>query len=260
LAINYNAIETKSLARQIADNLQTAIFNGDVRADERLPSEHELAEKFEVSRPTIREALKILAARNLTRSQRGPSGGTFVKKPSQEDIREIISNTTTMLINSGELDFQSFQEVRFEFETFCCRLSAERRTPEHLEKMKAECEIQQNPATNHEEFCHSDVRFHRNIVDATGNPLLRLIIDPVFDALQPIFNMAIYRYRDRDRIVSQHKLIQAAIENHDADKAVQVLIEQLNDLHAQMRKAHEWRKKRDKNLYKENDNTFVFTK
>jgi DNA-binding FadR family transcriptional regulator len=247
LEINYDSIETKSLSRQIADNLQAAIFNGDVKADDRLPSEHELAEKFEVSRPTIREALKILAARNLTRSRRGPSGGTFVKKPSQEEIREIISNTTTMLINSGELDFQAFHEIRHEIETFCCRLAAQRRTPEHLENMKAECDIQQDITTTHEEFCHSDVRFHRNIVDATDNPLLKLIIDPVFDALQPIFNMAIYRYRNRDKIVSQHKQIQAAIENRDAVKAVNILIEQLNDLQEQMHKAHEWRKRRDNN-------------
>ena len=250
MVIKYDQLETKSLARQIADNLQTAIFNGDVRADERLPSEHELAEKFEVSRPTIREALKILAARNLTRSRRGPSGGTFVKRPTQEEVREIISNTTTMLINSGELDFKSFHEARYEFETYCCRLAAERRKPEHLKKMKVECEIQNDPTTNHEEFCHSDVRFHRNIVDATDNPLLRLIIDPVFDALQPIFNMAIYRYRDRDRIVSQHKQILTAIESHDADKAVKVMVEQLDDLHEQMHKAHEWRKNRDKNIFK----------
>ena len=249
MAIKYDSIETKSLARQIADNLQTAIFNGDVRADERLPSEHELADKFDVSRPTIREALKILAARNLTRSRRGPSGGTFVKKPTQEEVREIISNTTTMLINSGELDFQSFHEARYEFETFCCRLAAERRKPEHLEKMEAECQIQKDSATNHEDFCHSDVRFHRILVDATDNALLKMIIDPVFDALQPIFNMAIYRYRDRDRIVSQHKRIHAALEDHDADKAVKVLIEQLDDLHEQMHKAHEWRKNRDRNLY-----------
>jgi DNA-binding FadR family transcriptional regulator len=250
LVIKYDQLETKSLARQIADNLQTAIFNGDVRADERLPSEHELAKKFDVSRPTIREALKILAARNLTRSRRGPSGGTFVKKPTQEEVREIISNTTTMLINSGELDFKSFHEARYEFETYCCRLAAERRKPEHLKKMKIECEMQKSPTTNHEEFCHSDVRFHRNIVDATGNPLLRLIIDPVFDALQPIFNMAIYRYRDRDRIVSQHQQIQIAIENHDADEAVRVMMEQLDDSYKQMHKAHEWRKNRDKNIFK----------
>jgi DNA-binding FadR family transcriptional regulator len=249
LVIKYDSIETKSLARQIADNLQTAIFNGDVRADERLPSEHELAEKFEVSRPTIREALKILAARNLTRSRRGPSGGTFVKKPTQEEVREIISNTTTILINSGELDFQSFHEARYEFEIFCCRLAAERRKPVHLDKMKVECEIQKDSATNHEDFCHSDVRFHRIMVDATDNALLKMIIDPVFDALQPIFNMAIYRYRDRDRIVSQHRQIHAALEDHDADKAVKIMIEQLDDLHEQMHKAHEWRKNRDRNLY-----------
>jgi DNA-binding FadR family transcriptional regulator len=249
LVIKYDSLETKSLARQIADNLQTAIFNGDVRAEERLPSEHELAEKFEVSRPTIREALKILAARNLTRSQRGPSGGTFVKIPTQEDVRDIISNTTTMLINSGELDFQSFHEARYEFETFCCRLAADRRKPVHLEEMKAELEIQKDPTTNHVEFCHSDVRFHRIIVDATDNPLVRMIMDPVFDTLQPIFNMAIYRYRDRDRIISQHKQIYDALKNQAADKAVKTMIEQLDDLHEQMLKAHEWRKSRDKNLY-----------
>jgi DNA-binding FadR family transcriptional regulator len=248
LAIKYDSLETKSLAIQIADNLQTAIFNGDVRADERLPSEHELAEKFKVSRPTIREALKILSARNLTRSRRGPSGGTFVKKPTQEEVREIISNTTTMLINSGELDFQSFHEARYEFKIFCCRLAAERRKPVHLEKMKAECEIQKDPNISHEDFFHSDVRFHRIIVEATGNPLLRLIIDPVFDALQPIFNMAIYRYRERDTIVSQNQQIHASLENHDADKAVEIMIEQLDDLHGQMHRAHEWRKNRDKNL------------
>ncbi len=101
----------------------------------------------------------------------------------------------------------------------------------HLEEMKAELEIQKDPTTNHVEFCHSDVRFHRIIVDATDNPLVRMIMDPVLDALQPIFNMAIYRYRDRDRIFSQHKQIYDALKNQAADKAIKTMIEQLDDLH-----------------------------
>jgi DNA-binding FadR family transcriptional regulator len=86
-------------------------------------------------------------------------------------------------------------------------------------------------------------------VGATDNPLVKMILDPVFDALQPIFNMAIYRYRDRDRIISQHQQIYDALKNQAADKAVKTMIEQLDDLHEQMRKAHEWRKTRDTNLY-----------
>ena len=74
-------------------------------------------------------------------------------------------------------------------------------------------------------------------------------MDPVFDALQPIFNMAIYRYRNRDRIFFQHKHIYDALKNHEADKAVKTMTEQLDDLHEHMLKAHEWRKSRDKNLY-----------
>ena len=71
-----------SVAAEIAAELRDAILSGALATEERLPGEQELAERFGVSRPTIREALKRLAAQNLIRSRRGPTGGTFVNRMS----------------------------------------------------------------------------------------------------------------------------------------------------------------------------------
>jgi DNA-binding FadR family transcriptional regulator len=67
MPIDYQPLESQSLAKQIADNIRDAILEGRLRADDRLPTEMELAERFGVSRPTIREALKRLVAQTLVR-------------------------------------------------------------------------------------------------------------------------------------------------------------------------------------------------
>ena len=63
------------LSVQIATAIRDAIVSGDLIVDARLPSEAELVEQFQVSRPTVREALKRLAAQSLIRTQRGATGG-----------------------------------------------------------------------------------------------------------------------------------------------------------------------------------------
>ena len=104
MSITYEPIVTASIAKQIAEQIRESIMDGRLKADDRLPTEHELAKQFEVSRPTIREALKRLAAQNLIRSRRGPSGGTFVNRPSEEEVRSNLTTTMTLLISLGEFD------------------------------------------------------------------------------------------------------------------------------------------------------------
>ncbi|MBW2689980.1 MAG: winged helix-turn-helix transcriptional regulator, partial [Deltaproteobacteria bacterium] len=98
MAINYQPLVAESLAKQIAENIRNAIVEGDLKVDDQLPTEEVLAKKFNVSRPTIREALKRLAAQNLIRSRRGPSGGTFVKRPSQEELRSSLTGATMLMV------------------------------------------------------------------------------------------------------------------------------------------------------------------
>ena len=84
--LNYEPVVNVSLAKQISERILESITDGTLKADDQLPTEEVLASQFQVSRPTIREALKRLAAQSLIRSRRGPSGGTFVNRPSLVDV------------------------------------------------------------------------------------------------------------------------------------------------------------------------------
>ena len=120
-------------------------------------------------------------------------------------------------------------------------LAAERRQPRHLEAMQAEIAVQRDPATSDEEFCASDVRYHRALVEAADNPLLSFQMAGVIEAIQPLLNMITYRSRDRAGIAARHESLCARLEVRDADGVIDELRE-LSDYTARLvRKAQEIR-------------------
>ena len=104
------------LSAQIAEAIRDSIISGAMIVDERLPSESDLAEQFDVSRSTIREALKRLAAQSLIRTQRGAFGGAFVNRLSYDDAREQLITTSTLLLSMNEVSFDTACEARFALE------------------------------------------------------------------------------------------------------------------------------------------------
>ena len=246
MPINFQPPVTESLAKQISENIRSAIMDGSLKVDDQLPTEEVLAKKFKVSRPTIREALKRLAAQNLIRSRRGPTGGTFVNRPSQEELRSSLTESAMLMVSMGEFSLSEIAEARRELELTCCRLAAECRKDEHLKTMAAEIVRQSDPATTDEEFCASDVRFHRALVDATGNPVLQFVMFAVIEALQPATNLVIFRFREREKIIAQHERIYASIKAKDADVAEAAMAEQMNYLCEQYAQAQQWRSEMDK--------------
>src|ERR1700704_443749 len=127
MAIDYQGLVTQGLARQISEKVRDAILEGRIQAHERLPTEEELAAKFNVSRPTIREALKRLAAQNLIRSHRGPSGGNFVNGPTLADAKDNLAAVATMLVSVGDISIEAIAEARMELESMCARIAAVQR-------------------------------------------------------------------------------------------------------------------------------------
>lgn len=223
-------VKRDNLSRQIADQLRRAIVEGELRADDRLPTEDELALRFGVSRPTIREALKILAAQNLIRSKRGPTGGTFINCPSVKELSESLTCATTLLVGMDAFNMDEVLQARELLERQCCRLAALNRTEEQLARMRQQLEIQRDSGLSAEDFCASDVALHRTLVDASGNRLLGFVMFSVIEALQPVTNMVAHRFRDRPHVSRQHQRLIDALENRDADAACAIVTEQLNDL------------------------------
>ena len=237
-------LSTQSLARQIAEQIREAIVDGRLGADERLPGEEQLAAEFGVSRPTVREALKRLAAQHLIRSRRGPAGGTFVNRPSQAQLRDALTGAVMVAASVGEFATQDMAQARRELEDLCCRLATQNRQQTHLDAIATEIAKQRDPTLSDEEFCASDVRLHRALVDASGNRVLQFVMCAVIEALQPAFNMAVYRFRERKRIVAQHEQLLAALHARDTPGATAVLDEQMAYLEQQLEAAQQARRSR----------------
>ncbi|MFA3915758.1 FadR/GntR family transcriptional regulator [Ruegeria hyattellae] len=212
------------LSAQIAGAIRDAIIGGDLIVDERLPSEAELADHFDVSRPTVREALKRLAAQSLIRTQRGASGGAFVNRLSFENAYAQQITTSTLLLSMNAVSFDTACEARFALERACSPLSALRRTADHLATMRAEIHRQQQPGLTDEAFCASDVAFHRALVDGAGNPVLSYQLAGAVEAMQPLMNMITFTARSREAIVALHTELADAVEAGDAQTADSVLV------------------------------------
>ncbi|WP_146343756.1 FadR/GntR family transcriptional regulator [Falsiphaeobacter marinintestinus] len=216
---------TGDLSTQIAQAIRDAIIGGDLIVDERLPSEAELADQFQVSRPTVREALKRLAAQSLIRTQRGASGGAFVNRLSFQDAYAQQVTTSTLLLSMNAVKFDTACEARYALERACGPLSAERRNPDHLATMRAEIHRQSQPGLSDEAFCASDVAFHRALVDAAENPVLSYQLAGAVEAMQPLMNMITFTARSREQIVAFHTRIADALEAHDSAAVDQSLRE-----------------------------------
>ena len=204
------------LSAQIAQAIRDAIVSGRLIVDERLPSESELADQFRVSRSTVREALKRLAAQSLIRTQRGASGGAFVNHLNFEEAYSQQITTSTLLLSMNAVSFDTACEARYALERACAALSAQRRTADQLATMRAEIFRQTQPGLTDEAFCASDVAFHRALVDGAGNPVLSYQLAGAVEAMQPLMNMITFTARSREEIIALHSDIADALEARDA--------------------------------------------
>ncbi|MCV6586481.1 MAG: GntR family transcriptional regulator [Marinibacterium sp.] len=208
------------LSAQIAQAIRDAIIDGALIVDERLPSESELADQFNVSRPTVREALKRLAAQSLIRTQRGATGGAFVRHLRYEDAYSQQITTSTLLLSMNDVSFATACEARFAMERACAPMAAARRTPDHLATMRAEILRQGQPGLTDEAFCASDVAFHRALVDGAGNPVLSYQLAGAVEAMQPLMNMITFTARSRETIIELHRSIADAVDAGDSSGVV----------------------------------------
>ncbi|MCP4875618.1 MAG: FadR family transcriptional regulator [Gammaproteobacteria bacterium] len=200
-----NAIVKASISKQIAEQLRDAIVAGQFKIGQRLPTEDELAQLYGVSRPSVREALKRLAAQNLVRAKRGPTGGNFVVQPSYEDLAESLSGAATLLVGMGALGIEEIIEARRTLQGSCMDLAVSNASETHIQNIETALQHQQDPEISDEAFCQADVAFHRALVDATANGMLRFVMYTVIEALIPVTNMVVTVVRERSEIIDLHE-------------------------------------------------------
>jgi DNA-binding FadR family transcriptional regulator len=203
---------------QVADQLRELIMTGELAPGERLPNEALLAREFGVSRATIREALRVLAAQNLLRTAKGAGGGSYVTVPSVRNISDFLRSNINLLTGNRDVTLEELIEARILLEVPAARLAAERRRDEDVERLRASIPPDSPRIEAREEFLHN-AEFHTTLIEACGNTLLYIAAQPVFSALQTHLARSQLGRRFHVEIHRHHVRIVAAIEAGDASSA-----------------------------------------
>jgi DNA-binding FadR family transcriptional regulator len=201
----------------VADRLREQILGGELAPGDRLPTEPELSARYGVSRSTVREALRVLSSQNLVQTTRGVSGGSFVVHPRAEHVRDFLEVALGLLAVGDEVSVEALLEVRDLLEVPAAGLAASRATPEQLEALHETLLDPRSaePAAMHE--CNH--RFHALLVAAAGNPLLEVVAQPVYRTLVTRFARGEAPLPFWEEVVDDHRLILAAVQAGDAERA-----------------------------------------
>lgn len=157
--------------QRVVEQIEQAILSGDVQPGQHLPSERELMVQFSVSRPTVREALRVLQSQGLIASKPGGRGGPEVLPVSPE----TLGRSFTMAARIASLSLSELVQFRIVLESSACQLAAVLHTPEQLGKMRDAVERMETEVANgSDSFNRADLDFHAAIWEASHNSLLRV--------------------------------------------------------------------------------------
>jgi len=210
---------------QVADQLRELIVSGSLLPGERLPTEAELGTEFGVSRATVREALRLLAAHNLIRTAKGVGGGSYVNVPTVAHVSDLVSSNLGLM--RSELSVESLLEARELLEVPAARLAATRRSTEDLEALFRA--IPEGRLGANEQFVHNR-DFHFRLVQASGNPLLSIAARPIFTVLHTHLRRPDVAEGAQRTVDKEHLEIASAVEAGDADAAGDAMRRHLHSL------------------------------
>jgi DNA-binding FadR family transcriptional regulator len=168
-----------------------------------------LAEEHGVSRATVREALRLLAAQNLIRTAKGAGGGSFVTQPSVDHLSESLRSGINLLAEAQDVKLEELLEARELLEVPAARLAATRRRDEDIDRLRAT--IPAGIGGPQEEFTYNE-EFHSLVLEASQNPLLVIAAQPIFLVLQTHLARSTLARRFYRAVHDHHRTIAAAIE------------------------------------------------
>lgn len=233
----FTPIEHARTADEVVQQIESLILEGVLRTADRLPGERDLARQFEVSRPILRDALKVLETRGLIDVRHG--GGTYVA----DVTGQVFTKPVLELIASHRKASVDYLEYRREMEGMSAEYAARRNTADDralLDRIMVRMASAHERA-DFEEEAAIDVEFHHAIGECAHNIILlhtlrscyRLLSDGVFQNRLLVFMAPTVR----DQLLAQHRAIHAAVVGGDSAAARKAAMDHITFVEQSMAEA-----------------------
>ena len=177
--VAFTPVRQARASGEIVSQIERAIFDGELKTGDRLESERELAERFSVSRITVRDALRVLEARGLVHVKVGASGGAFVSETNVDQVAESIS--TMILLR--RMTLSGVAEARTVVETATSELAAERADDGAIQRIERAVETGRSVVREQAPHTEASMDFHVAVADAARNELLAATVAAYRDLL-----------------------------------------------------------------------------
>jgi DNA-binding FadR family transcriptional regulator len=234
----------RGASEQVAVQIQHYIQEEGLGPGDFLGREEDLASDFGVSRPTLREALKLLASGNLIRASKGPGGGIFVAHTADEGMGRSLSDAIGMMLETGAVTLEELLDARLLLEVPLAGLAAYQADEHHLTRLRQAVRDGAS-ASDAQALATTDSEIHQAIAAAAGNRMLQALTGWVFEVVQPSVNAALHGAVVQSAIVEQHEALLAAIEKGDAPRAERAMKDHLLYLRDVLRMVREGSEARD---------------
>jgi len=229
--VSFTPVRQARASGEIVSQIERAIFDGELKTGDRLESERELAERFSVSRITVRDALRVLEARGLVFVKVGASCGAFVTETNVDQVAESIS--TMILLR--RMTLSGVAEARTVVETATCELAAERADAASIKRIEQTVDKGRSVVREQAPHTEASMDFHVAVADAAKNELLSATVAAYRDLLvQTLHDMR--DVRSAKTTQKAHEEILDAIRTHDQESARSLMLEHLQDFEKRLRK------------------------
>ncbi len=213
-------------------HVEERLTSGDLRPGDRLPPERELAVQLGAGRQSVREALRVLQAQGVIRSQVGTgndSGTVVVPAPAR-----ALTRLLRVHLAVDSFPVQDVTEARVMLERFSAGLAAGRRRAPDLERM-AEALAAMDADLGREAFSDLDTAFHVAIAESAGNRLIGELTVAIRESVRATLLGAMRGGEDwprlRGRLRAEHRQIHAAIEGGDGARAADLVEAHIRAFH-----------------------------
>jgi DNA-binding FadR family transcriptional regulator len=213
----FRAVSRAPLSLLVSSQIRDSILSGSLTIGTELPSEKELGEQFDVSRSTIREAVRILQAKGLL------SGGDTVST-SRPRVSDTLASTSASealenALRLGRIPLADLVELRLVLEGAAVATAK----ADRLDDARAALEIMQAPGVEVGAFHDADVRFHICLAGAGGNTAFALVMTALRDAIAGHLRDALAGAADSApvlaRLAAEHAAILDAVDSGSHDQA-----------------------------------------
>jgi DNA-binding FadR family transcriptional regulator len=220
-------VKIRGASEQVATEIQHRIQAGGLGPGDFLGREEDLAAEFGVSRPTLREALKLLASGNLIRASKGPGGGIFVAHTADQGVGRSLSDAVGMMLDTGAVSLEELLDARTLLEVPLAGLAALQAGEATVERLRAALAAERAAEGDIDAIHVADTELHREIAAAAGNRMAQALTGWVFEVLQP---RLMEQLRDAvlpSAVLDQHVALLRAIEKGDRPRAERAMREHL---------------------------------